>query len=128
MRLKTGNVPPNLIGAAELRQRAAARAWASGGRLHWLVQFAAEPDEELLERLGWQDVRVLQYVPEQALLVSAPAEIDWAAAGSHAGGAVSGGKTQSGAGDRRRHGGGGGGDAPRCRASLRRGVGAGGGS
>lgn len=82
LRLKTGRVPPNLIGAAELKERAAARAWASGGRLHWLVQFGAEPDEELIERLGWLDVRVLQYVPDQALLVSAPADIEWAAAGA----------------------------------------------
>lgn len=82
LRLKTGRVPPNLIGAAELKQRAAARAWAAGGRLHWLVQFGAEPDEELIERLGWLDVRVLQYVPDQALLVSAPADIDWSAAGA----------------------------------------------
>lgn len=82
LRLKTGRVPPNLIGAAELKKRAAARAWASGGRLHWLVQFSAEPDEELIERLGWLDVRVLQYVPDQALLVSAPADIDWPAAGA----------------------------------------------
>ncbi|MFZ5927261.1 MAG: matrixin family metalloprotease [Acidobacteriota bacterium] len=83
LRLKSGRVPPNLLASPEGKERAAAGwrgAWQ--GRAHWLVQFRAEPDEELIERLGWLDVRVLQYVPDQGLLVSAPAETDWAAAGA----------------------------------------------
>ncbi|MCS7043897.1 MAG: matrixin family metalloprotease [Bryobacteraceae bacterium] len=82
LRLKAGAAPPNLMDAAEHKQRAAARSRAAAGRLHWLVQFPAEPDAELLDRLGWLDVRVLEYVPDQALLVSAPAATDWSAAGA----------------------------------------------
>ncbi len=83
MRLKAGRVPPNLLASPALKEMAAAQgrsAWQ--GRAHWLVQFASEPDEALIERMGWLDVRVLQYVPDQALLVSAPAEMDWTAAGA----------------------------------------------
>ncbi|MGC8761360.1 MAG: matrixin family metalloprotease [Bryobacteraceae bacterium] len=82
LRLKAGRLPPNRIGATESKSPAGSRAAATGERLHWLVQFAEEPDEALIERLGWLDVRVLQYVPDQALLVSAPAETDWKAAGA----------------------------------------------
>lgn len=83
LRLKAGRVPPNLLAPGKGEEAAAAAqrvAWA--GRMHWLVQFAAEPDEELIERLGWLDVRVLQYVPDQGLLVSAPSGVDWTAVGA----------------------------------------------
>lgn len=83
LRLKAGRVPPNALASAEARESAAAGLRAAlMDRAHWLVQFATEPDEELMERLGWMDVRVLQYVPDQGLLVSAPADMDWAAAGA----------------------------------------------
>ncbi len=82
LRLKAGRVPPNLLAAGEAGKAAGAAlrgAWPD--RAHWLVQFPAEPDEPLIERLGWLDVRVLEYVPDQGLLVSAPAGIDWSATG-----------------------------------------------
>lgn len=84
LRLKAGHAPPNLMLAPAEDQKRVTEAWrgAGLGRAHWLVQFPAEPDEALIERLGWLDVRVLQYVPDQALLVSAPAETDWTAAGA----------------------------------------------
>jgi hypothetical protein len=83
LRLKAGRVPPNLLASAAEKQKlleAGRMAWQE--RAHWLVQFAAEPDEELMDLLGWLDVRVLQYVPDQGLLVSAPAEMDWATVGA----------------------------------------------
>lgn len=92
LRLKAGHAPPNLMLAPAEDQKRVAEAWRSAGvgRLHWLVQFPSEPDEALLERLGWLDVRVLQYVPDQALLVSAPAETDWTAAGASYAGLLTG--------------------------------------
>lgn len=81
LRLKAGLAPPNLLAGAS-KEPAGARAAAAGRRLHWLVQFSEEPDEALIERLGWLDIRVLQYVPDQALLVSAPAETEWAVTGA----------------------------------------------
>ncbi len=83
LRLKAGRVPPNLLETAEAKERAAARlrlGWQERG--HWLVQFAEAPDAERIEQLGWLDVRVLEYVPEQGLLVSAPVEMDWAGTGA----------------------------------------------
>ncbi|MGQ9916696.1 MAG: matrixin family metalloprotease [Bryobacteraceae bacterium] len=83
LRLKAGRVPPNVLASAEAKEHTMAQwrgAWLE--RVHWLVQFPGEPDEELVERLGWLDVRVLQYVPDGGLLVSAPLETDWAAAGA----------------------------------------------
>jgi len=83
LRLKADRVPPNALASAEAKESAVAGLRAAFlDRAHWLVQFAAEPDEELMERLGWLDVRVLQYVPDQGLLVSAPADMDWTAAGA----------------------------------------------
>lgn len=79
LRLKAGRVPPNVLAPAEAKEHTMAQ-WRGAllERAHWLVQFPGEPDEELVERLGWLDVRVLEYVPEQGLLVSAPVETDWA--------------------------------------------------
>lgn len=83
LRLKAGRVPPNLLASPELKARAFSNLRAAeAGRVHWLVQFPGEPDEELLAQLGRLDARVLQYVPDQALLVSAPADVDWPAAGA----------------------------------------------
>ncbi len=82
LRLKAGRVPPKILEVAEASERAAVLRMAWRGRAHWLVQFAEAPDEALVERLGWMDVRVLESVPEQGLLVSAPVETDWAAAGA----------------------------------------------
>lgn len=91
LRLKAGRVPPNVLASAEAKEQTMAQwrgAWLE--RVHWLVQFPGEPDEELVERLGWLDVRVLEYVPEQGLLVSAPVETDWAAAGAAYAGVLTG--------------------------------------
>lgn len=50
------------------------------GTRHRIIQFAHEPTQADLETLSRQGARVLQYIPDQAVLVSGPQEMirDWA--------------------------------------------------
>jgi hypothetical protein len=77
LRLKSGRIPPNQmtgeVPAALLSQTARLKR-VEPSRLHFLLQFQATESEYPLIALGERDVRVLQYVPDHALLVSAPEE------------------------------------------------------
>jgi len=74
LRLKSGRVPPNLLEsgtAGALLSRAAPVRRAEPERFHLLIQFT-ELTVEDLDALGWRDVRVLQYMPDHAVVASAP--------------------------------------------------------
>ncbi len=75
LRLKSGRVPPNLLtgeNPAALFFRTAPARRVESGRLHFLMQFNNNNSEYPFNQLGLRDIRVLEYVPDQALLVSGP--------------------------------------------------------
>ncbi len=80
LRLKAGRVPPNLLeaGAAGISLAGLESGREEPTRLHYLLQFQGIVSEYPLEELGRRDVRVLSYVPDHALLVSAPANVELA--------------------------------------------------
>jgi hypothetical protein len=72
LRLKSARVPVNLLSAAkeEELQRTAALAPEPLARGHWIVQFEPRAFEQARDELERRGVRVLEYVPDHALLVS----------------------------------------------------------
>lgn len=85
LRLKSGRVPPNLLtdeAPEALLSRTAPVRRVEPGRLHFLVQFQSNLPEYPLIALGDRDIRVLQYVPDHALLVSAPEGVSLAGLGA----------------------------------------------
>lgn len=78
LRLKSGRVPPNLLASgapAPLLSRSAPVRRAAPGRLHFLIQFQSEASTYPLSELELRDIRVLRYMPDHALLVSAPEDV-----------------------------------------------------
>lgn len=85
LRLKSGRVPPNLLAAqspSPLLSRAAKIRRSQPGRVHFLIQFTQIDSEAPLNELGARDIRVLSYMPDQALLVSAPEDVSLAGLGA----------------------------------------------
>ena len=77
LRLRSGPVPDNLLllEASKARAiRAARSGLANRGRSHLILQFARSPDESVRSALEARQFLVLAYVPDYALLVSAPLE------------------------------------------------------
>jgi len=81
IRLKTGTIYTGGSRAdyravlAGTRNQASTRALAGGSlrdRHHWIVQFRSYPGAGLREELGHRGIRVLEYVPDWALMISAP--------------------------------------------------------
>ncbi|MEO8027524.1 MAG: matrixin family metalloprotease [Bryobacteraceae bacterium] len=76
--LKTRTVDPvaaDGAGASRTRQRAAQRLTSTGER-HLIVQFESMPGSEERQELERRGARVLDYVPENALLVIAPEDLN----------------------------------------------------
>lgn len=91
LRLKSGRVPPNLLTAdtaSPLLSRAALTRRSQTGRVHFLIQFTLTDSEYPLNELGSRDIRVLEYMPDQALLVSAPEDVSLAGLGAVYAGAL----------------------------------------
>lgn len=75
LRLRSGTIPDNLMeadAAVARTVRAGGREAARALRSHLVLQFAAPPGEALRIALEARQFRVLAYVPDNALLVSAP--------------------------------------------------------
>ena len=47
------------------------------GRSHWIVQFTSLPEEEQLAQISGLGGAALSYIPENALVVSAPSDANW---------------------------------------------------
>jgi len=73
IRLKTGVIDTR-YGRVDPRALSAPRSL--GGRRHWILQFRSTPDAGLRAELERRDIRVLEYVPDFALMVSAPGALD----------------------------------------------------
>jgi len=79
LRLRSGPVPENLLRAEPSRARALRAAHpnsVSPGRGHLILQFAEAPGESVRQALESRRFSVLAYVPDNALLVTAPPEDD----------------------------------------------------
>ncbi len=75
LRLRAGPIPDNLLEASSARARSAAAvqgALTNPGRSHLILQFAEPPGESIRREVESRQIRVLAYVPDNALLVSAP--------------------------------------------------------
>ncbi len=78
LRLKSGRLPPDLLRsgtAGPSLARAVTARRAEPARVHLLIQFT-EPTTDELDTLGMRDVRVLQYMPDHAVVASAPVDVD----------------------------------------------------
>ena len=71
--LKTGAIDTG-NGRGDLRVRSGSRSLR--GRRHWIVQFRSYPGAGLRAELARRGIRVLEYVPDLALMVSAPGTPD----------------------------------------------------
>lgn len=79
LRLRSGPVPENLLHAEPSRARALRLAQPNSvnpGRGHLILQFAEAPGESVRQALESRRFSVLAYVPDNALLVTAPSEED----------------------------------------------------
>lgn len=79
LRLRSGPVPDNLLHAETSKAyaaRTAQRNWANPGRSHLILQFAESPSERIRKELDSRQISVLAYVPDNALLVSAPLDAE----------------------------------------------------
>ena len=73
LRLKSGRVPPNQLTMAASEavvSEAAGQKRTRPNRQHLIVQFASYPTAAQMAELGYRDIRVLSYVPDNGLLVS----------------------------------------------------------
>jgi hypothetical protein len=82
LRLKSHRAPANWLTPAEPRASLAETRRLTPSRLHLLIQFKEFPIdntdfEALLDELGRRDVRVLRYLPDNALIISANQDTSW---------------------------------------------------
>ncbi len=78
LRLRSGPVPDNLLSVEPSRvhaTRAARTTFANPGRSHLILQFAEPLAESVRSELEARQFLVLAYMPDNALLVSAPLDV-----------------------------------------------------